>query len=531
MGGIFRIVGETAARENEEVSQATTVAELVKRYPATRWVFDRHGLHGCGGGEGPAESLEFFARVHQVDVNELLRELRAEVHRPVQEEYRYQETLADFIYRRFFKAGIFVVLSVGALWGAVNLLQIALDQNFLQLRLVPSIHAHAHAMIFGWVGLFVMGFAYQSFPRFKHTTLWHPGLANLTFVLMLGGIAGRIAAELLQPRPVGLALGGASGLAEVVAIGLFITILLKTARQSIEPHNPYEKFIFAALFWFFVQGVLSVVFFFAKATATGERELIHRIALIDGPLRDIQLVGFVALIIAGVSQRFVPTVYNLTRPQRDRQTAIFWLMNGSLLLDVGSYLLMVRTGQPIFAVGLELSYLLMFAWAVLLVRQLGILSAPRERDRSWKFIRAAYLWLLVAMGMLPFFLVYGALTHQRFAHSYLGAYRHAYTVGFVSMMIMGVAARVVPILAGADSRQLDRLWGPFLLINLGNAGRITLQILGDFLPGVAFPWVGLTGFVELTALAWWGADLWRTMNLAKTLRPKLFSGPVAPVTP
>lgn len=75
------------------------------------------------------------------------------------------------LWRRFFKASITVVLSVGALWGAISLLQIALGQSFLQLRLVPSIHAHAHAMIFGWVGLFVMGFAYQSFPRFKYTTL------------------------------------------------------------------------------------------------------------------------------------------------------------------------------------------------------------------------------------------------------------------------------------------------------------------------------------------------------------------------
>ena len=75
-----------------------------------------------------------------------------------------QETLQDYIYRRFFKAGVVVVLSVGCLWGAINLLQIAWGKSFLQLRLLPSIHAHAHAMVFGWVGMFVMGFAYQSFP-------------------------------------------------------------------------------------------------------------------------------------------------------------------------------------------------------------------------------------------------------------------------------------------------------------------------------------------------------------------------------
>jgi hypothetical protein len=79
-----------------------------------------------------------------------------------------QETLPDFIYRRFFKAGVATVLSVGCLWGAVNLFEIGLKKSFLQLGLLPSIHAHAHAMIFGFVRLFVMGFAYQSFPRSKY---------------------------------------------------------------------------------------------------------------------------------------------------------------------------------------------------------------------------------------------------------------------------------------------------------------------------------------------------------------------------
>jgi hypothetical protein len=92
-----------------------------------------------------------------------------------------------------------------------------------------------------------------------------------------------------------------------------------------------------AFLWFLVGTILNAVFFFAKAAAHGQHDLIMRIALIDGPLRDIQLLGFAALIIAGVSQRFVPQVYGLARPARDRQTLIFWLMNGSLVLNVLSY--------------------------------------------------------------------------------------------------------------------------------------------------------------------------------------------------
>jgi hypothetical protein len=63
--------------------------------------------------------------------------------------------------------------------------------------------------------------------------------------------------------------------------------------------------------------------------------------------------------------------------------------------------------------------------------------------------------------MMPFFPLYGALTHQVFAHTYMGSHRHAFTVGFISMMILGVSARVVPILAGVDAKRMNSLRAPF----------------------------------------------------------------------
>ena len=516
------------------ITENTSVAEVVEAVPGARRIFDKHGLHGCGGAHGPTEALSFFAAVHQVNLEGLLEELNAEAQRPqVEDPHAYRETLPDYIYRRFFKAGIAIMLTVGALWGAVNLAQIALGKSFLQLRLLPAIHAHAHAMIFGWVGLFVMGFAYQSFPRFKNTTLWRPELANLSFYLMLTGIVASMAAELTAPAPLAFGLGGIGATTELAAILIFVTVLYHTARQSVEPHNRYEKFLFAAFFWFLVQAVLSDVFFFAKITAASQEELIHRIALIDGPLRDIQLLGFAALIIAGVSQRFVPAVYGLAPPKRDRLNLIFWLMNGSLVLNVACYVGLVsamffgeRREPPLgYAAGLEVAFLLMPVWAALLARQLGIFSRPTQPDRTFKFVRAAYIWLLISAAMLPLFMVYGVLTHQGFAHSYMGSYRHAFTVGFISLMILGVSSRVVPILAGVDAKGLTSLWGPFLLLNLGCFGRVALQIATDFVPRFAYPLVGLTGFIEVAALTWWGVGLWRVMNLSKTHRTQVLHPP------
>ena len=90
---------------------------------------------------------------------------------------------ADRIYRPFFLSGIAVVLTLGAVWGAYLLVRIALLGKFTAVGL-HEVNAHGHAQIFGWVGIFVMGFAYQAFPRLKQTTLRHPGLAWLSFALM-----------------------------------------------------------------------------------------------------------------------------------------------------------------------------------------------------------------------------------------------------------------------------------------------------------------------------------------------------------
>src|SRR5690554_4955635 len=94
---------------------------------------------------------------------------------------------ADAIYRPFFKAGIFTALTLGAVWGAILLLRIAFQGSFTAVG-IQEVNAHGHAQIFGWVGLFVMGFAFQAFPRFKQTTLWNPVLAHTAFGLMVAGI-------------------------------------------------------------------------------------------------------------------------------------------------------------------------------------------------------------------------------------------------------------------------------------------------------------------------------------------------------
>src|SRR5262249_19122721 len=109
-------------------------------------------------------------------------------------------------------------------------------------------------------------------------------------------------------------------------------------------------------------------------------------------------------------------------------------------------------------------------------------------------------------GLLPRLAPQSDAVHIGFSHAYYGATRHAITVGFVSLMIVGVASRVVPTLNGLDTRRLTSLWGPFVLLNVGCGLRVVSQTLTDIVPS-AFPAAGISGLFEVAGLAWWSAHL------------------------
>jgi hypothetical protein len=129
-------------------------------------------------------------------------------------------------------------------------------------------------------------------------------------------------------------------------------------------------------------------------------------------------------------------------------------------------------------------------------------------------------------GLLPWLAPDSEAARLHFSHAWSGAARHAITVGFVSLMIVGVAARVVPTLNGVDARRLSALWLPFVLLNAGCALRVSTQVLTDFTPR-AFPFAGVSGVLEVTGLALWGAHLWLVM----AGRPRLRRPALPPLPP
>jgi len=107
-----------------------------------------------------------------------------------------------------------------------------------------------------------------------------------------------------------------------------------------------------------------------------------------------------------------------------------------------------------------------------------------------------------------------------FSHAFFGAYRHAITVGFIMMMIVGVSSKVVPSLSGVDIRRAASLWPTFMLLNLGNMMRVSFQIATDYTHS-AYSIMGISGFIEVIGLTLWAYELVRNIRAGMALKNEL----------
>ena len=230
-------------------------------------------------------------------------------------------------------------------------------------------------------------------------------------------------------------------------------------------------------------------------------------------------------MILGVSLRLLPHAYGFSEPSRSWQRFIFWSVNGSLCAGVILFIAgMSGANHWLLAVQWVTTFVLL-AVAIGTPFQYRLFASVAEhsRDRGLKFIRAAHIWFIIAMAMLVFtpvynFAIFMPITGSRspFSHAFFGAYRHALTVGFIMMMIVGVSSKVVPMLAGIDLRRTRSLWLTFILLNIGNITRVSFQIATDFSP-TAYKVMGISGFIEVLGLTLWGYELIANMRAGKKL--------------
>lgn len=420
------------------------------------------------------------------------------------------------IYRPFFIAGVLSVLTAGCTLGAVALLGIALNSSYTASAWTPYVLAHANSQLYGWVGFFIIGFALQQHaPSRAKVKLFHT-LAYWSLGLMAGGIGLRFAAEPLVAvnRAVWLPVGVASCVMQLVAVLLFAANTQITRHRTGEPLTWQGRFVLTSLAWMLVIAIAEP-FTFSLAHQSDPGKGILFVAEYFAPYREAQFLGFVAMMIFGVALTKMNSCFAAKPAHREMALTALVVWNMGLLARMAGWIVYFESGMRpgadrlYFAGGFLIAgAAAMLAYSVRMFERLGASYSPH------KFIRAAFAWLLIAGALLvmePFHL---RAIGSQFSHAYIGAIRHAVTVGFISQMILGVGMHVIGRMRDLPDSAQKALWSTFILVNVGNAARVGLEIATDYTPAGFMP-MGFTGFIELTGLAIWAWHVARPMILRR----------------
>ncbi len=490
----------------DPLADDTSVRAILAAHPATAAVFDRHGLLGCGGPQGPDEPLAFFARAHHVDLAVLRAELAAAIAAEPPAAPRPAPAAAApdaraGAYRRFLATSLLFALTAGGLLGIALLAALTGAPGAIAaLPLWPARVAHAHAQVFGFAALFIMGVAYHALPRLKASPLALPRLADASFWLQAGGV-GLVALGAFVAPPAGTVLHVTGAVGLVGAAVAFAVVIDRTLAGGAPAVERFEPWLRAGCAWLVVAAAL------ALAAAAG-------VPALQSAAFDAALYGFVASWILGFSLRILPVFMGLEAAARGR-AAICAVYQAAVLAWVAATA--IAPWQTLPLVRGAAAVALCAAVAAYVVR-LG-LFAPRSApphgvvDRGYeRFIVAAYGWLLVWLVCVPGWSAVAAAFGSTPPSLVVDFGRHAFTLGFLTHMIIGVATRIIPVFSGAtlwSARWRDATFWLLTAALVVRAGQVVVAAGG---PAALWPWIALSGPLALAGFVAF------TVNVVMTVR-------------
>lgn len=476
-----------------------TVRQVAADYPGCREVLRRHGEPEDRPTKfGHLEPLDHFARRQGIDLEQLLTELSQAAGVEVDRE----SVCAQLVHRPFIVSALAVTLSLGAGWGALLLFEIGWQGRF---EAVPAGHvvAHGAAQLWGFVALFVVGIALRFLPMGSGERRPSLAFARLLLAAFLAGVAGGFIWALV-PRQVGW-LGPFSGTALVLAAVLFLAFLFRQLRRN--GRTTWGRLIAAAGIWMLVwAGVTLALRCHASAEGPGAYSESMRQLLMD-----LAIFGFTLNAIYGFGQRLLSGIVGSGTPYTRAIEVTFWLHNaGVALLSLGhasGAAFAGSLGVAVLAAG-ALSYAVGMRGFVRVRR-----STPRPevgQAMLRRYVQLAFFWLLAGMIMLLIADLYWSARSLLLPHAYLGAIRHALTLGFMTTLILGVGQRLLPIL-GHTLLPWPRLVLPtFVFIAAGNLLRVLTELATPD-SAAAFAVMPFSAVLELSALVLFSANALRTL--------------------
>ncbi len=401
--------------------------------------------------------------------------------------------------------------------------------------------AHGHLQLYGWAGLFVLGVAFHFVPRLRGTPLAAPRLVPWILGTLVIGLLLRTVSQPLYAAT-GAAIWPpllvASGVLECVALVGAVSLLFITAvkgpplstRPALKGVLPFFVGAFSMLA---LASVVNLSNMIVAATTAGQ---------VPGPIDDLNitlgLFGYLAPMALAMSAQSLPMYAGLEAfPRRILWPLAGIYFTGLALTVLGSQLTLFS--RVLTDVGMLLIGLVLLTFTIVFMRMMSIRGrlprkvaqlapSPEAAAQTYKkkirgernaygpfvaLVASAYLWailasaLLIADGLTLFFA--GA---PFFA---IDAIRHSLAVGFITLLICGIAPRMLPGFSG------KKIASPTLVsatLWLGNAAALlrvssillaplltTINIAGVSLYAILF---GLSGPIGLALVICLAVNLW-----------------------
>jgi hypothetical protein len=354
---------------------------------------------------------------------------------------RLAPEVPSFPWKPFVVASLAFTLTVGALTGAIDLWNMR-----VVLKAVPIDHhrGHAFAQVFGFLGLFTMGVSLQLAPRFfgaAPATLFRRRLmawSGIGGVLFL--VAGRLGA-LIPGAPV-FSVSGA--VLVVVAMSAWLGLIVGFWRAPVTPsgvegaafRDTLHRFLLAGVTWWWLAAAVLLAWTVGQAWG--------------GPLVFVPLESAYAMALFGGTGSWLWGVFlragictlHVKRPPEQAQLRLFGVWQAAAALAASA---------PWFDVTwLSAVQQLAAAWAVAwlwwTVRPFSGDGLGVEGSLAPRAVQAGLTFLAV-FGVLS---LWGALAELGLWAPPLlrDATRHAYTLGGVTLLVLGFAGRMVPGFSG-----------------------------------------------------------------------------------
>ena len=412
------------------------------------------------------------------------------------------------LYRPFVRWSLIIALTLGFTAGAGMLMLPALgiDRDLWWLK-----HAqfHGQAQIFGFAGLFTMGVAFHVVPRFRRAAPPFPTPQQATLALIVMAVFLRSFGQAMSHRPVGPYMLYASGAALLLGTLVFAGFIALTLKRGDGSRTSVELWIAAGAFW----AVAAAAIHFRAMIEMGA----NGSPLVGGGLEFAiiyaGIFGFIVNIIFAVSARAVVRFMNLRPGFRALSWAALAMVNVGVAMYVVGRLLswdqnMIGLGMIFFAAGLV-------SFAI----SLRIFEGPTKRKpyilpayaRYEWFVKAAYGWLVVGAALLFLQGLEGVLDERVLPVFSTAPVIHVFALGFITMMIFGLSARMVPLFEPTTLPYQGAMDAAFVFLNVSVGLRL---VFGLGSPPGTDVFLALSGITGLAALISYSVPLFKSMRPA-----------------